>query len=63
MIFDMKLDSQKLRQDVANLSAQNIKLLRKKTPSQFKKIKIWGLHTAGRRFVDYVSEKCQIDKT
>ena len=63
MIFDMKLDSQKLRQDVANLSAQNIKLLRKKTPSEFKKIKIWGLHTAGRRFVDYVSEKCQIDKT
>jgi len=63
MIFDMKLDSQKLRQDVANLSAQNIKLLRKKTPSEFKKIKIWGLHTAGSRFVDYVSEKCQIDKT
>ena len=38
MIFDMKLDSQKLRQDVANLSAQNIKLLRKKTPSEFKLI-------------------------
>ncbi len=32
-------------------------------PSEFKKIKIWGLHTAGSRFVDYVSEKCQIDKT
>ena len=63
MIFDMKLDSQKLRLDVATLSAQNIKLLRKKIPTEFEKIKIWGLHTAGSRFVDYVSEKCQIDKT
>ena len=63
IIFDMKLQPKKLREDVANLSAENIKLLRKKMPSEFKKIKIWGLHTAGSRFVDYVSEKCQIDKT
>jgi 3-oxoacyl-[acyl-carrier-protein] synthase III len=63
IIFDMKLQPKKLREEVADLSAQNLKLLRKKMPSEFKKIKIWGLHTAGERFVDYVSEKCQIDKT
>jgi len=63
IVFDMKLQPQKLREEVANLCAQNIKLLRKKKPSEFKRIKIWGLHTAGSRFVDYVSEKCQIDKT
>ena len=63
IVFDMKLQPQKLREEVANLSAQNLKLLRKKMPSEFKKIKIWGLHTAGSRFIEYVSEKCQIDKT
>jgi len=63
IVFDMKLQPQKLREEIANLSAQNLKLLRSKMPSEFKRIKIWGLHTAGSRFVDYVSEKCQIDKT
>ena len=63
IVFDMKLQPKKLREEVADLSAQNLKLLRKKMPSEFKRIKIWGLHTAGSRFVDYVSEKCQIDKT
>jgi len=63
IVFDMKLQPKKLREEVADLSAQNLKLLRKKMPSEFKKIKIWGLHTAGGRFVDYVAEKCQIDKT
>jgi len=63
IVFDMKLQPKKLREEVASLSAQNLKLLRKKMPSEFKRIKIWGLHTAGGRFVDYVSEKCQIDKT
>ncbi len=63
IVFDMKLQPQKLREEIANLSAQNLKLLRRKMPSEFKRIKIWGLHTAGSKFVDYVSEKCQIDKT
>ena len=63
IIFDMKLEPKKLREEVANLSAQNIKELRRKMPNNFKKIKIWGLHTAGNKFIDYVSEKCQINKT
>ncbi len=63
MIFDMKLQPKKLREGIADLSAQNLKLLRKRMPSEFKRIEIWGLHTAGSRFVDYVSEKCQIDRT
>jgi len=42
MIFDMKLDSQKLRHDVANLSAQNIKLLRKKRLLNLKKLRSGG---------------------
>ncbi len=60
MIFDMKLQPQKLKESVANLSYENIKFLRKKFPAEFKKIKIWGLHTAGSRFVEYVAQKCQI---
>ena len=63
IVFDMKLQPKKLREEVADLSAQNLKLLRKKMPSELKKIKIRGLHTAGGRFVDYVAEKCQINKT
>jgi hypothetical protein len=46
IIFDMKLEPKKLREDVANLSAQNIKELCRKMPNDFKKIKIWGMHTA-----------------
>ncbi len=61
MIFDMKLQPQKLKESVANLSYENIKFLRKNFPDEFKKIKIWGLHTAGSRFVDQVIEKCQIE--
>jgi 3-oxoacyl-[acyl-carrier-protein] synthase III len=63
MIFDMKLQPQKLKESVANLSYENIKFLQKKFPSEFKKIKIWGLHTAGSRFVDYITEKCQIENS
>ncbi len=61
MIFDMKLQPQKLKESVENLSYENIKFLRKNFPDEFKKIKIWGLHTAGSRFVDQVIEKCQIE--
>lgn len=63
IIFDMKLEPKKLREEVANLSAQNITELRKKMPNEFEKIKIWGMHTAGSRFVDYISEKCQLEKS
>jgi len=63
MIFDMKLQPQKLKESVANMSYENIKFLQKKFPSEFKKIKIWGLHTAGSRFVDYITEKCQIESS
>lgn len=62
IVFDMKLQPKKLREQVANLSAQNIKIFQKRMPSEFKKIKIWGFHTAGSRFVDYVAGKCKIDK-
>jgi 3-oxoacyl-[acyl-carrier-protein] synthase III len=61
--FDMKLDPKKLREEVTNLSIQNINTLQKKMPSEFKKIKILGIHTAGSRFVDGILEKCQLDKT
>ena len=63
MIFDMKLQPQKLKESVANLSYENIKFLQKKFPSEFKNIKIWGLHTAGRRFVEHVTKKCQIESS
>ena len=63
IIFDMKLHPQKLREEVSDLSAQNLKALQKKMPSEFKKIKILGVHTAGSRFVEDVLEKCKINKT
>ena len=63
IIFDMKLHPQNLREELANLSAQNLKQLQKKMPIEFKKIKSWGIHTAGSRFVDSILEKCQVDKS
>lgn len=62
IIFDMNLDSKQLKESVANLSLENISRLRKKFPQDFEKIKLWGFHTAGTRFVDYIREKCNIEK-
>jgi len=63
IIFDMNLNPGKLRQMTAKLSLENLRLLKQKLPRDYEKIKIWGFHTAGKRFVDHVAHKCQIEKS
>lgn len=63
IIFDMNLNPKKLREVTANLSLENLRLLKQKIPRDYKKIKIWGFHTAGKRFVDHISQKCRIEKS
>lgn len=62
VIFDMSLDSKNLKKSVGSLCHKNVIQIRKKFPNQYKKIKTWGLHTAGSRFVDYIISKCDISK-
>lgn len=62
IIFDMNLNSKILEETVAKLSFENISQMRKKLGEDFEKIKLWGFHTAGSRFVDHVREICGIDK-
>jgi len=63
LIFDMKLQPRKLRESVADLSYENVRLLQRKFPNEFRKIKVWGFHTAGAKFVDYITEKCKIERS
>jgi len=63
IIFDMNLNPHKLREMTAKLSLENLRLLKQKSPKEYEKIKIWGFHTAGKRFVDHIIQKCQIEKS
>ncbi len=60
--FDMDVNSKILKKKVAQLSLENISYIKQKFPKDFKRIKCWGLHSAGNVFVDYVREKCNIEK-
>lgn len=60
--FDMDVNSKILKKKVAQLSLENISYIKQKFPKDFKHIKCWGLHSAGNVFVDYVREKCNIEK-
>lgn len=62
MTFDFDLKPDLLKKSVADLSLENLVHLQKKFPTDFKNVKSWGLHTAGLSFVDYVIEKCSIDR-
>lgn len=62
MMFDFNLSPHLLKQSVGDLSEENISQLKTKFPTDFKNVKSWGFHTAGLSFVDYVREKCNIDK-
>jgi len=62
LTFDFELNPSVLKRSVANLSSENISNLQKNFPTDFKNVKFWGLHTAGSVFVDYVIEKCGIDR-
>lgn len=60
--FEMNVNTKLLQEKVADFSQDNITRLKEKFPKEFEKIKSWGFHTAGARYVDKVREKCQIDK-
>jgi len=62
MVYNLNLNSNLLKQSVGNLSAENVSQIKKKFPIAFKNVKSWEFHTAGLSFVDYVREKCNIDK-
>jgi len=62
LTFDFELNPSSLKRSVANLSSENISNLQKNFPTDFKNVKFWGFHTAGSVFVDYVIEKCGIDR-
>ena len=61
MIFDMSVNSKILRECSAELSLENVLYLKEKFPSDYEKVKFWGLHSAGKIFVDYIRERCSID--
>lgn len=63
LIFDMDVNSKALRERAAELSLENFLHLKKRFPEDFKKIKFWGFHTAGKVFVDFIRERCGIDRT
>jgi len=62
MMFDFNLNPNLLKQSIGDLSKGNISQIKTKFPTDFKNVKSWGFHIAGLSFVDYVREKCNIDK-
>ncbi len=63
MVFDMNVNSKLLKERSAELCLENISQIRQKFPEDCARVKSWGLHSAGKVFVDYVRERCGIEKT
>jgi len=63
MIFDLDVNSKILKESVGRLSLENISYIKQKFPIDFKKVKFWGLHSAGNIFVEHVRKVCSINKT
>lgn len=62
VLFDMMLDPVSLKNTVGKLCKHNIKHLSEKFPGEFQKVKAFGFHTAGARFIDHVISECEIDR-
>lgn len=60
--FDMDVNSKILKESAAQLSFENISHIKQRFPKDFKDVKFWGFHSAGSVFVDYVRERCGIEK-
>ena len=58
VIFDMSLDPRGLRDDIVRLAAKSLMRLQRSLPEG---VEIFGIHTAGRKFVDSVAEGCNLD--
>ena len=63
MIFDMDVNSRLLRERAADLSRENIENMKRNFPEEFQRVKSWGLHSAGKIFVNYIREKCSIENS
>ena len=62
IIFDLDVNSKILKESMARLSLENISYIKQTFPVDFKKVKFWGLHSAGNIFVERVREACGIDR-
>lgn len=58
VVFDMSLDPRGLRDDIVRLAARSLIRLQRGLSEG---IKIFGVHTAGRKFVDSVAQGCNLD--
>ena len=58
VIFDMSLDPRGLRDDIVSLAARSLTRLQGVLPEE---IETFGIHTAGKKFVDSVAEGCSMD--
>lgn len=63
MIFDMNLQPSQLKNNVTDLSFEAFTQLKNDFPDEFKKIRLWGMHTAGKPFVESVAKKCGISES
>jgi predicted naringenin-chalcone synthase len=59
----MRVDSKTLMETVASECEKNLAYIRQNFPYESNAAKVWNLHTAGKKFMDRVVEKCGIDKS
>lgn len=62
LVFDMDVNSKILRERAAQLSLENYLYLKQRFPEEFEKVRFWGLHSAGKVFVDFIRDRCGIDE-
>jgi len=62
LAFDMNVNTKILEENVGNFSLDNISRLKKNFPNYFEKVKAWGFHTAGTKYVDNIRKKCGINE-
>jgi 3-oxoacyl-[acyl-carrier-protein] synthase III len=62
IVFDLDVNPGLLQKNVAELSSKNIAQIKTTFPEDFANVKSWGFHTASKPFVDFVRERCGIEK-
>jgi 3-oxoacyl-[acyl-carrier-protein] synthase III len=59
-VMGVDVDSRRLRESCARLSKDNVSYLKSRFPAEYDSAKVVCLHTAGKNFMDRVSEVCGI---
>jgi len=62
LTFDMNVNTKLLQENIGNFSWDNISRLKENFPNYFEKVKAWGFHTAGAKYIDDVRKKCGINE-